>query len=151
MNVRTVQILLALAGLFGGLIEVFVSLAYWGQTWIFNERLTVLPVDRPELVIYQPLYGILLFSLGLLGVMFAVAALAGRPWGWWIGIFLYPLNIFFGVVYWMMFADFRGFTFLSVSGVVMSIVITVVLVTDIGHMALGREHPIERRKATTDV
>jgi hypothetical protein len=147
MNVRTVRILLALAALFGGVIEAFVSLAYWGQTWIFNERLTVLPVQRAELIIYQPFYGILLLSLGLLGLLVALGALMGQPWGWWIAIFLYPLNIFFSVVYWMMFSDFRGFTFLSISGFVMSVVITTVLVTDIGQAAFGREHPLERRKA----
>lgn len=144
MNVKTVRVLLALAGLFGGLIEAFVSLAYWGQTWIYNERLTVLPfgtADRAELAIYHPIFGTVLLTVGLLGVVFAIGAFMGRPWAWWLGIVLYPLNIIFGIIYWMSFTMFRGFTFLSVSGVIMAVVITAVLSTDFGHAALGRAAP----------
>jgi hypothetical protein len=138
MQSSTLDKVIAVLAAIGGAIETIVSLAFWGVSSLFIAWVTVLPL-RGEESLYGPFYAVVLLVLGIAGLVFAIGAWGGHHWARELGLMLYTANVLAGLLYMALHSGFVGFTFLAVSGTLMSLVILVFLLTRRGNEAFSRK------------
>ncbi len=139
MDPKTIDRAVAVLAAIGGVIEIVVSLAFWGVKALFIPGITVVPLSTVgEQGPYGGFYAVVLLGLGIAGLVFAAGAWGGHHWARDLGLILYPLNIFSALTYMALYPNFEGFTFLSISGGLMSLLFLVVLLTGAGTAAFER-------------
>ena len=137
MQSSTLAKVIAVLAAIGGVIETVVSLAFWGVPSLFIAWVTVLPLHGEE-SLYGSFYAVVLAVLGIAGLVFAFGAWGGNHWARELGLMLYTANVLAGLLYMALHSGFVGFTFLAVSGTLMSLVILVFLLTRRGDEAFSR-------------